>query len=176
LPRLFQGRSELVLSRSPLRSPSGCGTLQKAEAGDGAVEVELAERVKALRVGALPVEHPPSLYRINGIGTTLLGHYFDRDFAPAFYTVHFFTLLWIPIIPLGIYMVKHPVDESGRQNPDRYQFLWRIPADLFDRIYPNGRAKLVGTSIVQTLFWIAGIAAIIFLLVIFKMGFRHIFR
>jgi hypothetical protein len=159
-----------------LPSRSGCETLEKAEAEDDAVEVELAERVRALRAGALPVERPPSLYRTNGIGTTLLGHYFDREFAPAFYTVHFFTFLWIPIIPLGIYMVKHPVDENGRQNPDRYQFLWRIPADLFDRIYPNGRTKLVGTSIVQTLFWIVGIAAIIFLLIIIKMGLRHLFR
>jgi hypothetical protein len=140
------------------------------------VEVELAERVRALRAGALLVESPPSLYRVNGIGTTLLGHYFDREIPPAFYTVHFFTFLWIPIIPLGIYMVKHPVDENGRQNPDRYLFLWRIPADLFDRIYPNGRAKLFGTSIAQTLFRIAGIAAILFLLFLFKMGFRHLFR
>lgn len=73
-------------------------------------------------------------------------------------------------------MVKHPVDKSGRQNSDRYQFLWRIPNELFDRIYPNGRSKLVGTSIVQTLFWIVGIAAMIFLLVIIKTGLRHMFR
>jgi hypothetical protein len=59
-------------------------TWKKAEAEDGAVEVELAERVRALRAGALPIESPPSLYRLNGIGTTLLGHYFDRDIAPVF--------------------------------------------------------------------------------------------
>lgn len=54
------------------------------------MEVALAERVRALRAGALPVERPPALYRFNGIGTTLLGHYLDPDFAPTFYTVHFF--------------------------------------------------------------------------------------
>lgn len=138
-----------------------------------AARVSLPDKVIAFRSEAIAVEHAPSLFRFNGIGTTLLGHYVDKDLIPAFFTVHFFTVFWIPLIPLGIYMVKHPLAEDGRPQGHRYQFLWRIPNNLFRRLYPDGYVELTKTSATQTAMWIGLVIGAIVLIALFKSALRH---
>jgi hypothetical protein len=66
-----------------------------------------------------PIDRAPRLMRINGIGTTLLGALRYPWLEPHFVAVHFFTVLFIPLFPLGFYLVK-PAD--GRA----YYFIGKI--------------------------------------------------
>jgi hypothetical protein len=64
---------------------------------------ELFERFPEMR----PIHKPPSLFALYGCGTRAFG---DRDYDPetgTYVVTHWFTLLYLPIIPLGSYRVAN---------------------------------------------------------------------
>lgn len=77
----------------------------------------------------LPVKSAPGLYAFNGTGTTLLGHLRPSSVSDRFFARRFFTVFWVPIFPLGIYLVSM-VDSRT------YRFHWQIAAHDFHRAYP----------------------------------------
>ena len=68
-------------------------------------------------------------FTFNGIGTTLLGSIRPSSLSTRYFARLFFTVLWIPIVPLGIYFVS---SVDGR----RFQFHGRIDARDFHSAYP----------------------------------------
>jgi hypothetical protein len=77
---------------------------------------ELFERFPEMR----PIHKPPSLFTLNGCGTRAYGR---RDHDPetgTYVLTHWFTLLYIPIIPLGAYRVANAANGG-------WYFLGRVP-------------------------------------------------
>jgi hypothetical protein len=117
--------------------------------GEGGHPVNVATLKTALR----PVESVPTLWRLNGCGTTMLGRYYDSRLEPRFYSLLFITFLLIPICPLRIYLVA----AGGGQ----YAFHATISRRDFNAIYKHGYAKLIWNGVAETVF--VFVAAIVFL-------------
>lgn len=100
---------------------------------------------QALRTALRPVQSAPSLWRLNGCGTIMLGRYYDPRIAPMFYSVLFFTFLLIPIVPLRIYLVS----KTGAGN---YVFHATIKRRDLSALYKRGYAKLLWNGIAVTMF------------------------
>jgi hypothetical protein len=89
------------------------------------------------------VERAPRLWRLNGCGTTLLGHLRMSSHSNAYFTRLFITVLWVPIIPLDIFIVA--------QNSRSYEFLGQMtPAD-FHGAYRADIARFYFQILGQTL-------------------------
>jgi len=100
------------------------------------------------------VEVAPSLSRVNGWGCSLVGKYQDSDIAPYYFALYVFTIVWVPLIPLQIYLVSG--DFSG------YRFHATIRTRDFARIYPSGVASLAFSCLLETALWLLGIFAFLF--------------
>jgi hypothetical protein len=119
-----------------------------------------------LRSVLKPVEAAPSLKRVNGWGCSLVGKY--RDNAPYYFALYVFTIVWLPLIPLQIYLVSG--DFSG------YRFHGTISTRDFSRQYPSGIASLALSCLLETALWLMGIFAFLFVLatmLYFMGGTRH---
>jgi hypothetical protein len=90
--------------------------------------------LEKLRGKINPVDRAPSLRRVNGWGCSLVGRYKDPEIAPLYYALYVFTVVWIPLMPVQIYIVSG--DFSG------YRFWATISARDFAKLYPNGILKL----------------------------------
>ena len=74
------------------------------------------------------------------------------------------TLVWLPVCPLGIYLVS----DAGTSS---YRFHAKIPAAEFGRLYPNGWFVLVGTCLLESALWVVGIFLLLgFLAMVFPHG------
>ena len=107
------------------------------------IEPPTAQQLKAAIVADIDrlrgrlkrVERVPVLWRFNGCGTTLLGHLQPSRHGDAYFTRLFVTVLWVPIIPLGVYLVMHPVDARGQPLLSSFEFLGQITPEDFHRAY-----------------------------------------
>jgi hypothetical protein len=88
-------------------------------------------RIDALRRRLLPVESAPLLRQLNGFGSALLGQLFDPALSPLYFTRLYLTALWLPVFPLGIYLVSHPQTKEGVTLTSTYRFHARIRAADF---------------------------------------------
>lgn len=102
-----------------------------------------SDEVKALGLpplasvrAALKPTAGPTLWRMNGVGSTMLGSFADPRVLPAYFSMLWLTVLFIPIAPLGVYLVR----DAG---PRSFQFLGRIDATDFGRLYPGKLPRLV---------------------------------
>ena len=71
----------------------------------------LGRYLSMLRLWGDPVESPPNLFTFNGIGTRLYGAAQPGELDTRISTV-WFTLLYLPVFPLGSYLVA-PADEGS---------------------------------------------------------------
>ncbi len=75
-----------------------------------------------------PIKGAPSLYTINGIGTTLYG---KADYDPetdSYLTTLYFVIFFIPILPLARYRVI-------QEGENTYKFLGKVPLRNFDKLH-----------------------------------------
>ncbi|HTB01341.1 MAG TPA: hypothetical protein VK804_12760 [Bradyrhizobium sp.] len=100
-----------------------------------------------------PIKAAPTLWRLNGCGVTLLGLFRDPDIVPLYFSVHTFTVFWIPVCPLGIYLVRATGDRS-------YQFHGTISVSNFGKLYPNGMLRLAASCLLESGIWIVAILLI----------------
>ncbi len=77
----------------------------------------------------------------------MLGSFADPRIPPAYFSMLWLTALFIPLVPLGIYLVR----DAG---PGSFHFLGRIDAADFRKLYPGKMPRLVFSSL--------GHAAIVF--------------
>ena len=82
----------------------------------------VSEAVEALTAHSKPVTHNPWLFSLNGIGFMFSGMALrHRDLGmDRFVRMHWFAMVFVPIIPLGIYLLSHPVDEMRREQKGLY--------------------------------------------------------
>jgi hypothetical protein len=102
------------------------------------------------------VEAASSLRRFNGWGCSLVGKFKDDDIAPYYFALHIFTVVWLPLIPLQIYLVSG--DFSG------YRFHATISRRDFARIYPSGPLSLVASCLLETVFWLIAVFGFLFVM------------
>jgi hypothetical protein len=100
-----------------------------------------------------PIKAAPTLWRLNGCGLALLGLFRDPDIVPLYFSVHTFTVFWIPVCPLGIYLVRATGDRS-------YQFHGTISVSNFGKLYPNGVLRLAASCLLESAIWIVAILLI----------------
>jgi hypothetical protein len=108
------------------------------------------------------VHRAPVLWRFNGCGTTLLGRLRPSSHSPAYFTRLFVTVLWVPIVPLGVYLVTHSLDARGQPLPSSYDFLAQITRRDFHRVYQADTHPFYllafGNAVVIIVFIIAALA------------------
>ncbi|HET7460597.1 MAG TPA: hypothetical protein VFJ82_05100 [Longimicrobium sp.] len=93
-------------------------------------------RIAQLQNIMQPVASAPRLYRINGVGSTLLGQLRYPYAEPYYIAMQFFTFLFVPLFPLGFYVVK---DGGGNS----FFFIGKIRyADLRAYAGPDGMRSL----------------------------------
>lgn len=82
----------------------------------------VSEAVEALNAHSKPVTRIPWLFSLSGIGFMFSGMALrHRDLGmERFVRMHWFAVLLMPIIPLGIYLLSHPVDETRRERKRLY--------------------------------------------------------
>lgn len=111
--------------------------------------------LEKLRDKISAVDHAPSLRRVNGFGCSLVGRYKDPEIAPLYFALYVFTAVWIPLLPVQIYVVSG--DFSG------YRFWATISARDFATLYPNGILKLTLSCLAESVLWVVGILVFLFL-------------
>jgi hypothetical protein len=62
--------------------------------------------LEKLRGKVSPVDRAPSLLRVNGWGFSLVGRYKDLEIEPLYFALYVFTVVWIPLMPVQIYIVS----------------------------------------------------------------------
>lgn len=90
----------------------------------GVVKTEgpVLERLRALKNMPQPIDNPPTMFTLNGIGTGLYG---SRDRIEDTYVATLaFCVLFIPLIPLASYRVRKAGGNS-------YQFFAKVPLSSF---------------------------------------------
>ncbi len=88
-----------------------------------------------------PVRTNPVLFRINGIGfgfsgTALRHPELGED---LFVRMHWFTFVFVPIIPLGIYLLSHPHDQKGRIRHGSYYIHRAVRVRGVTEIWGSGK-------------------------------------
>lgn len=109
--------------------------------------MEEADKDTRMYGGITSLKSAPTLYTINGIGTTLYG---ERDVDPengSYSTTLYFTILFIPIFPLGRYRVM-------RTGHGMWRFLGKLPWSSHEK-------------------WFAGIALAVLVVFILGSGSSH---
>ena len=95
----------------------------------GALAAELSQHLAA---GWSQIQSVPTLYRINGCGTTLLGMRDEGMNNTATFT-QYFTFLWVPVLPLTQYRVVRLSDEHfnfiAQHSPDSMD--WKRAAKVW---------------------------------------------
>jgi hypothetical protein len=88
---------------------------------------EACHRARIFR-GVDTSKRNPSLHTINGIGTTFYGNRDSDQPTSTYVTTHWFTILYLPIIPIAAYRVS---DAGGRS----YNIHGRVPLSSFLKKY-----------------------------------------
>jgi len=113
-------------------------------------------RVEHLQSIVQPIGRAPTLFRINGIGPTLLGSLRYPYVEPYYIAMQFFTFAFIPLFPLGFYLVKHDGGNS-------YYFIGRLRyADLKGFAGPEGMRALWLSLLKHPSVWL-GLAVMTFI-------------
>lgn len=131
------------------------------------------DRLAQLKAHLKPIKNGPLLGRINGCGFTLHGWLKDELLHPHIVKMHWFTILWVPLVPLGTYVVDR--GDYDQYTIYRHLSLWR-----FHRIYWGRLIRFYMTVAAESLLWmvaiVAALAFTVFILAAIKYGFRGIFR
>jgi hypothetical protein len=109
------------------------------------------ERLGAIRAALLPVPNAPVLRQINGFGSALYGHLEEPGLQSAYFTRRYLTALWLPVVPMGIYLVSHP-----RENPSVYRFHGRMPSAEFHRYFGRRVLGFYLSGILQSIAMLVG--------------------
>ncbi len=64
------------------------------------------ERWKEIKPRLNPIQQPPTLYRLNGIGVALLGRKREIAGSRLYFKGYWLTVFFIPILPLCFYLVS----------------------------------------------------------------------
>jgi hypothetical protein len=82
----------------------------------------VSETVEALTAHSKPVVRNPWLFSFNGVGFMFSGVALrHRDLGlDRFVRMHWFAIFYVPVLPLGVYLLSHPLDATGREQKGAY--------------------------------------------------------
>lgn len=83
----------------------------------------------------------------------MLGRYYDARLEPRFYSIVFFTVFMIPIVPLGVYLVS--------TNGGAYFFHAAVRVRDFNALYRHGYVKLLLNGIAETILVLGAALAVL---------------
>ena len=129
----------------------------------------VAERVAALKERLQPITEAPSLRRVNGIGVTLLGTLRDDALKPMCFKMHWITVLWIPLIPICVYLVDNPAGPS-------YRFYRSLSVFDFHSLYRGRLGKFYLSVAGEALLGFAIVLIALFVVAFVVSGVRSSFR
>jgi hypothetical protein len=104
--------------------------LQKSKASSLANLGLIKQLLKERRLFAEPVERPPTLFMVNGIGTTLYGRQQPDASDGTYIGTLFLVFFLLPVFPLGQYLVR-PSATCRRG----WYFLAKVPLDRAMRLW-----------------------------------------
>jgi hypothetical protein len=119
-----------------------------------------------LRGSLKRVDKVPKLWRLNGCGTTLLGYLRPSAHSSCYFVRLFVTVLWVPIIPLGVYLVSNSLGA-------RYDFHGQIAPEEFHRVCRGGIGRFYFHAVGRVLATLAVVLLVVWLASL--SGVRHVF-
>lgn len=93
-----------------------------------------------------PIGSAPSLKRVNGCGVGLYGWLHDVRLGNSFIKLYFISVLWLPIVPIGAYVVS--------REGETYRFFARIGLWRFVRTYRLRVLGLYVAALVEGVTWL----------------------
>ena len=124
-----------------------------------------SERAKMLNASLTDILDPPPLFRFHGVGVVLLGWQFDELLAPYYLRMHWFTVLFVPVIPLGVYLV---IDEASGE----LTFAKKLSTSRFHRIYQGQLIRFYATVLGEVILPFLIICGLVFGLALLDVAFR----
>lgn len=109
--------------------------------------MDVNARAGMLKVRLRNAPTAPILRRGNGFGFCLLGVLRDDLLKGAYFKMYWFTALWVPIIPIRVFLVDRPIGNS-------YRFLKTMTLSDFHTIYRGRLAKFYLTVLGEAVFGI----------------------
>lgn len=87
-----------------------------------------------------PVRRNPVLHTVNGIGFGFAGTALRHPDlgGDLFVRMHWFKVVFIPILPLGIYLLSNPVDDKGRSRGGSYHIHRAVQIRCVNAIWGAG--------------------------------------
>lgn len=93
------------------------------------------------------ISSTPPLWRMNGCGVALYGWLHDSRLGHPFIKLYFISILWIPIVPIGTYVVS--------SDGDAYRFSASIGLWRPIRLYRLRVLALYATALIEGAAWLA---------------------
>ena len=124
------------------------------------------EQILAQHSGPVPVL--PWTFHLHGTGFMFYGcalHHRDLG-VDRYVRAHWLTIAFMPIFPLGVYLVSDEVDETGRPTKRKSLFGDRKTMLVHRRVYARGVVKIWGAGGVV---WLLGSAYVVVLIIFLAM-------
>lgn len=131
-----------------------------------------SNRLAAISTALLPVPTAPILRQINGFGSALYGQVAEPGLQPAYFARLYLTALWLPVFPLGIYLVSHPRASNGALLTSTYRFHGRMPSADFHRLFGHRLLGFYFGALLQAIVMLIGAVLAIWLV---HMAFNYLF-
>ena len=103
-------------------------------------------RVQMLR-DVLRDADPPRLGRRNGVGFALLGAFYSDDAKGYYFSIVWFTFFFLPIFPVGIYLVRG----LDKQSNWRGDIASSLRLHDFRSLYPGALTKIIVAGVFESL-------------------------
>lgn len=116
------------------------------------------------------------MFSLNGIGTKLLGVFQDGRLPGLYFARLWVIVLFIPVVPLGIYLVSNPNDAKGNPISGQYYFYGRVRHRDFRALHPEGLRWLLLTSFGHGLFILLALGLMFWVFWLLGLGGRFAFR
>jgi hypothetical protein len=125
-----------------------------------------SRRRQALATCLCDVEHAPPLRRMNGFGVGLYGSLSDPILPGGYWKMYWISALWIPLIPLGVYLVS--------PYGDGFRFHRKMGLIAFHRIYARRLPWFYLSVAGESLLLLTVVALVLVLLAFLMMGLQSV--
>jgi len=114
----------------------------------------MAGEIELLRKVLTPVDYAPALRRVNGFGFGLYGRLYQPELHPLRFKMYFFTAVWIPIIPVCVYLVEI-------RRGIAFRFYRKLTLQEFHTIYRGRLIRFYMTVLGESIFLLVMVAVVL---------------
>jgi hypothetical protein len=117
-------------------------------------EQDTERRASLLKAKLQDISSAPMLRRVNGAGFCLLGMLTD-DLPKGYYIkMYWFTMLWVPMIPICVYLVDEPKGSY-------YRFFKRMSLSDFHSIYKGRLGRFYLTVLGEAVMGVVVVVSVV---------------